>query len=116
MSSARLGRPRPRKRDRLAVHSNSARQASSDGLSATVSARASPRSVVLFDFREPRPRRQHKYKICLPVRIEGEMESREGVQQIALIELQRLVAADQEFRPSDDVFAVDNAEKAHLWM
>ena len=44
------------------------------------------------------------------------MESREGVQQIALIELQRVVAADQEFRRSDDVFAVDNAEKAHLWM
>jgi len=40
------------------------------------------------------------------------MESREGVQQIALIELQRVVAADQEFRRSDDVFAVDNAEKA----
>src|SRR5215831_6933309 len=33
---------------------------------------------------------------------------------MALIELQRVVAANQEFRRGDDIFAVDNAEKAHL--
>jgi len=38
------------------------------------------RSGVLFDFRKPRPRRQHECKICLHVRIEGEMETREGIQ------------------------------------
>src|ERR1700730_2389606 len=56
----------------------------------------------LLDLRQPGLRRQHEREIRLHVGIEGEVEAREGAQQILVIERERCAAADEELRRRHD--------------